>query len=95
MMIEFNGFNKYVTGLIGAHKQDFVNRPENSMKSLARIGFIKGYDLKQEENDKQTNFLVERLKSRVLEEIKFANSDFTYKEALVMMHLMIEDVFNK
>jgi len=94
-MIEFDGFNKYVEELISTHGKDFTNRPEQSMKSLARIGFIKGYDAREAENDKNLNFLLKQLKKRVLNEVNSANGTFTYKEALVMMHMMIEEVFNE
>ena len=94
-MIDFSDFNKRVEGIIDEYEEDFAARPRASMLSLARISFINGYDARQEECEADLKLLVERLKKRVLSEVSSASEAFTYREALVMVYLLIEEVFNQ
>jgi len=95
IMIDFSDFNKRVEGIIDEYEEDFAARPRASMLSLARISFINGYDARQEECEADLKLLVERLKKRVLSEVSSASEAFTYREALVMVYLLIEEVFNQ
>ena len=93
--MKYEEINDYAETLLSKYGKNFEQELSESLKSIARLMYSKGFNAGRESAQEERGKEVELYYKRLLEQIELESLNLlTYKEALVLARVLIGDVFN-
>jgi hypothetical protein len=93
--MKYEEINDYAETLLSKYSKNFEQELNESLKSVARIMYSKGFNVGRESAQEEREREVELYYKRLFEVVERESlSLLTYKESLVLAHVLIGEVFN-